>query len=67
MSDFNEELLCEINALRTNTKKYARTIPKYINYFKDKLYYLNFKKLVNVKKIRDPQPKFFFATGGAFI
>ena len=37
MSDFNEELLGEINALRTNPKKYARTISKYINYFKGKL------------------------------
>jgi ferredoxin len=37
MSDFNEELLGEINTLRTNPKKYARTISKYINYFKDKL------------------------------
>lgn len=37
MSDFNEELLGEINALRTNPKKYARTISKYISYFKGKL------------------------------
>ncbi len=37
MSDFNEELLGEINSLRTNPKKYARTISKYIGYFKGKL------------------------------
>ena len=37
MSDFNEELLGEINALRTNPKKYAKTISKYINYFKGTL------------------------------
>ena len=37
MSEFNEELLAEINSLRTNPRKYARTISKYINYFKDKL------------------------------
>ena len=37
MSEFNEELLAEINALRTNPRKYARTISKYINYFKDNL------------------------------
>ena len=34
MADFNEELLGEINTLRTNPKKYAKTIGKYINYFK---------------------------------
>lgn len=37
MSDFNEELLGEINTLRTNPKKYARTISKYVSYFKGKL------------------------------
>ena len=37
MSDFNEELLGEINALRTNPKKYAKTIGKYISYFKENL------------------------------
>ena len=37
MSEFNEELLAEISALRTNPRKYARTISKYINYFKGKL------------------------------
>ena len=37
MADFNEELLGEINALRTNPRKYARTIGKYINYFKGNL------------------------------
>ena len=37
MSEFNEELITEINSLRTNPKKYARTISKYIGYFKGKL------------------------------
>ena len=37
MTDFNEELVGEINALRTNPRKYARTIGKYINYFKGNL------------------------------
>ena len=37
MSEFNEELVTEINSLRTNPKKYARTISKYIGYFKGKL------------------------------
>ena len=37
MADFNEELLAEINTLRTNPKKYAKTIGKYISYFKNKL------------------------------
>lgn len=37
MSDFNEELLGEINSLRTNPKKFAKTISKYIDYFKGKL------------------------------
>ena len=37
MSEFNEELIAEINSLRTNPKKYARTISKYIGYFKGKL------------------------------
>lgn len=37
MSEFNEELLSEINALRTNPRKYARNISKYINYFKGQL------------------------------
>jgi len=34
MSDFNEDLIMEINLLRTNTKKYAKTVSKYKNYFK---------------------------------
>ena len=34
MSDFNEDLIMEINLLRTNPKKYAKTISKYMNYFK---------------------------------
>ena len=37
MSEFNEELVSEINSLRTNPKKYARTISKYIGYFKGNL------------------------------
>ena len=37
MSDFNEDLITEINLLRTNPKKYAKTISKYMNYFKGKL------------------------------
>ena len=37
MADFNEELVGEINALRTNPRKYARTIQKYLGYFKGKL------------------------------
>ena len=37
MADFNEELFHEINALRTNPKKYAKTIGKYISYFKGKV------------------------------
>ena len=37
MSDFNEELLGEINSLRINPKKYARIIQKYLGYFKGKL------------------------------
>ena len=37
MSEFNEELVTEINSLRTNPKKYARTISKYIGYFKGNL------------------------------
>ena len=37
MSDFNEDLIMEINLLRTNPKKYAKTISKYMNYFKGKL------------------------------
>ena len=37
MADFNEELLGEINALRTNPRKYARKIQKYIAYFKGKV------------------------------
>lgn len=37
MADFNEELVGEINTLRTNPRKYARTISKYINYFKGTL------------------------------
>ena len=37
MTDFNEELVREINSLRTNPKKYARTVAKYVNYFKGKI------------------------------
>ena len=37
MSDFNQELVREINSLRTNPKKYSRTVAKYINYFKGKI------------------------------
>ena len=37
MSDFNQELVREINSLRTNPKKYARTVAKYVNYFKGKI------------------------------
>ena len=37
MSDFNEDLISEINLLRTNPKKYAKTLSKYMNYFKGKL------------------------------
>lgn len=37
MADFNEELVAEINSLRTNPRIYARTISKYINYFKGNL------------------------------
>ena len=37
MADFNEELVAEINSLRTNPRIYARTISKYITYFKGKL------------------------------
>lgn len=36
MSEFNEELLSE-NFLRINQRIYAKTISKYINYFKDNL------------------------------
>ncbi len=37
MSEFNQELIREINSLRTNPKKYARTVAKYITYFKGKI------------------------------
>ena len=37
MSDFNEDLIMEINLLRTNPKIYAKTIMKYMNYFKGNL------------------------------
>ena len=37
MSDFNEDLIMEKNLLRTNPKKYAKTISKYMNYFKGNL------------------------------
>ena len=40
MSDFNHDLLREINSLRTNPRKYARKIYSYIDYFKGKLLYL---------------------------
>ena len=41
MSDFNEELISEINSLRTNPRIYARKILKYIKYFKGKLFCLS--------------------------
>ena len=37
MSDFNEDLIMEINLLRTNPKIYAKTISKYMDYFKGNL------------------------------
>lgn len=37
MFEFNEDLISEINLLRTNPKKYAKTLTKYMNYFKGKL------------------------------
>ena len=37
MSDFNEDLIMEINLLRTNPKMYAKTISKYMDYFKGNL------------------------------
>ena len=37
MSDFNEDLIMEINLLRTNPKIYAKTISKYMSYFKGNL------------------------------
>jgi hypothetical protein len=40
MSDFNEDLIKEINLLRTNPKKYAEILLKYVDYFKEKLFLL---------------------------
>ncbi len=40
MSDFNENLIKEINLLRTNPKKYAEILVKYVEYFKEKLFSL---------------------------
>ena len=40
MSDFNEDLIKEINLLRTNPKKYAEILLKYVEYFKEKLFLL---------------------------
>ena len=40
MSDFNEELVTEINKARTNPKKYAKIISKYLDYFKGNILYL---------------------------
>ena len=37
MSDFNEELILEINLLRTNPQMYATKISKYMKYFKGNL------------------------------
>ena len=40
MSDFNEELIKEVNLLRTNPKEYADKISRYLNYFNGKLFCL---------------------------
>ena len=40
MSNFNENLIKEINLLRTNPKKYAEILLKYVDYFKEKLFSL---------------------------
>ena len=40
MSDFNKELLDEINFLRTNPRRYSKKLSKYVEYFKDKILYL---------------------------
>ena len=45
MSDFNEQLINEINSLRTDPKNYAKTISKYLNNFKEKLFYLPKKNI----------------------
>ena len=45
MSDFNEQLINEINSLRTDPKNYAKTISKYLNHFKEKLFYLPEKNI----------------------
>ena len=38
MSDFNEELIKEINLLRKNPKEYANKISKYLKYFNEKIF-----------------------------
>ena len=40
MSNFNKELLDEINFLRTNPRRYSKKLSKYIDCFKDKILYL---------------------------
>lgn len=40
MSNFNKELLDEINFLRTNPRRYSKKLAKYIDYFKDKVLYI---------------------------
>ena len=37
MSNFSQELLDEINFLRTNPRRYSKKLSKYIDYFKDKI------------------------------
>lgn len=40
MSEFNQDLIKEINLLRTNPKQYASKLTKYLNYFNDKFFCL---------------------------
>ena len=40
MSNFNKELLDEINFLRTNPRRYSKKLSKYIDYFKDNGLYI---------------------------
>ena len=40
MSNFNKELLDEINFLRTNPRRYSKKLSKYIDYFKDNVLYI---------------------------
>lgn len=40
MSNFNQQLLDEINYVRTNPRRYSKKLSKYIDYFKDKVLYL---------------------------